>query len=69
MEGQVPSIAVWLDGNLLWAGKDDLGVEPSDGRTVGLETEFSTIAVRSVTISAPVAVPQSAIQALGIPRA
>jgi beta-lactamase regulating signal transducer with metallopeptidase domain len=65
MAGQVPAIAVWLDGKLLWSGKDELDVEPSDGRLLALETEFSTVAVQSVTVSAPVTVPQGATSAEG----
>ena len=51
--GPIPTITVWLDGRLLWSGREELGLQPSDGRSVALETEFSTVAVHSVSILTP----------------
>jgi len=60
IEGQPPVVALWLDRKLLWSGKEETGLPPTGGRRLALETEFSTVAVHSVTVSEPIPVPLSA---------
>lgn len=51
--GAVPATSVWVDGRPVWSRKDDTRLGPLRGDYVALETEFSSVIVKSVSIGKP----------------
>ena len=49
--GDVPEITVWVDGELIWSGKDHTRLGSSEGILVALETEFFTVTVEKMRVT------------------